>query len=71
MSQQEQLWQALDALLPRRTALTADTVRDVLAGGRFDTYTMPVGVTVLEYPDFLNAFLDRLYLEVLAAAPNS
>lgn len=70
-SQQEKLWQSLGTLLPQRIGLSPDTVRNVLATGRFDTYTMPAGFAVLEYPDFLNAFLDRFYLAVLAAARGS
>ncbi|MEV6825318.1 hypothetical protein [Amycolatopsis sp. NPDC051102] len=66
--QRERLWQELSSLLPRAAAVTAENVRTVLKSNRFDTFTMPVGVTVLDYPHFMNAFLDRFYLEVLAAA---
>jgi hypothetical protein len=66
--QREALRGRFDALLPRRQALSTGDVEKVLASGRFDTFTMPVGLTVLDFPHFMNAFLDRLYLEVLAAA---
>jgi hypothetical protein len=63
----EQLWRELSSLLPHAAGVTADDVRAVLRSNRFDTFTMPVGVTVLEYPHFMNAFLDQFYLDVLAA----
>ncbi len=66
--QRKRLWRELSSLLPRAAAVTVDHVRNVLDSSRFDTFTMPVGVTVLEYPHFMNGFLDRFYLEVLAAA---
>lgn len=66
--QRRRLWRELASLLPAADAVTADNVRTVLESSRFDTFTMPVGVTVLEYPHFMNAFLDRFYLDVLAAA---
>lgn len=43
------------------------SVQKVLSSSDFDHYTMPIGTTVLEFPDFMNAFLDRFYLAVLKA----
>ena len=62
--QRARLAARIQAQLPLRRAETAADVRQALASGCYDTFTMPVGTTVLEYPHFLNAFLDRFYLEV-------
>lgn len=45
-----------------------EAVRQVIASGMFDNYTMPIGVTVLEYPDFMNSLLDDFYIAVLHAS---
>ena len=66
--QRQRLWRELASLLPAAAAVKVDNVRTVLESSRFDTFTMPVGSTVLDYPHFMNAFLDRFYLDVLAAA---
>ena len=66
--QRQRLWRELASLMPVAGVVTADHVRAVLESSRFDTFTMPVGVAVLDYPHFMNAFLDRFYLAVLDAA---
>ena len=65
-SQQQNLWEELSTLLPYAHALTSDDVRQALVSGRFDTYDMPAGFTVLDYPHFINSFLDRFFIELLS-----
>jgi hypothetical protein len=67
-SQREQLWSRLNALLPPRVSPSIETVRAVLSSGTVDTYSMPVGTTLLHYPDFMNSFLDAFYVEILSKA---
>lgn len=64
---QVDLWNKLSASIHKVKSVSKETVERVLRLGRFDTYDMPVGITVLEYPYFFNAFLDRFYLEILDA----
>jgi hypothetical protein len=62
------LQQRLAASLPKLPGVTKESIRHVISSGEFDNYTMPIGVTILEYPDFMNALLDRFYLAVLNAS---
>lgn len=62
---QQTLKQQLALGLPQVPHVTPTVIQQVLASGAFDTYTLPRGVMVLEYPDFMNAFIDRFYLAVL------
>jgi hypothetical protein len=55
----------LGGRIERAAAVTTDDVGRILASGRFDTYTAPSGFVVLDFPHFLNAFLDRLFVELL------
>jgi hypothetical protein len=55
----------LGGRIERAAAATTDDVGRILASGRFDTYTAPIGFVVLDYPHFMNAFLDRLFVELL------
>ncbi len=59
------LKQQLALGLPQVPHVTPTAIQHVLGSGAFDTYTLPRGVMVLEYPDFMNAFIDRFYLAVL------
>lgn len=63
-----QLWHELKAVISHVDLVTTEVVRDVVRSGLFDTYTMSSGTTILDYPAFLNAFLDRFYLDILAHA---
>ncbi|MEQ1569294.1 MAG: hypothetical protein ABMA64_26895 [Myxococcota bacterium] len=47
------------------TSPTAERVTEVLRSGRFDWMEGP-GILALDYPHPFNAFLDRLYLEILS-----
>lgn len=60
------LWARLSAAL--QYAPTVDDVIAVIASGRFDTLTKDDSFFVLEYPHYMNAFVDRFYLEVLEHA---
>lgn len=64
----ELLWKRFDEMLPHTPEVTTHLVHEALRSGRFDSYNMPVGMMVLDYPHFVNAFLDRFYLELLESA---
>jgi len=61
----ERLWRGLRERVSRIARATPAMVERVRTSGRFDTYAMPVGTAVLDYPHPLNAFVDRFYLEIL------
>lgn len=63
------LRQRLGELVPRYKDVKVEDVQRLIGSGRFDNYTNEIGFTVLEYPHFLNAFVDRFYLELLAGKP--
>ena len=56
---------ALGDRIHRVAAITTEDIRRTLAGGEFDNYNMPRGFTLLEFPHFLNAFIDRFFLRLL------
>jgi len=56
---------ALGDRIHRVAAISTEDVRQTLAGGEFDNYSMPRGFTLLEFPHFLNAFIDRFFLRLL------
>lgn len=60
-----QLMTALGARLSQVDAIKVIDVQRVLASGEFDNYSMSPGFMVLEFPHFLNAFLDRFFLKLL------
>lgn len=62
------LWERFNHLLPRLPDVTTQTVQGLLRSGHFDNYNLTCGTAVLEYPFFLNSFLDRFYLELLESA---
>jgi hypothetical protein len=66
-AQRECVRAQLDRYITKYGTRSFSDVRRVLATGRFDSYTMPRGVTILEYPHFINAFVHRFYLDVLGA----
>jgi len=49
-------------------AVSGEHVRSVLDGGHFDVYRTDAGFAVLEYPWYVNAFVDRFLLEVADVA---
>jgi hypothetical protein len=57
---------ALGDRIQRAPGLTTEDVQRVLASGKFDSYSAPRGFVLLDYPHFMNAFLDRFFLELLA-----
>jgi hypothetical protein len=59
------LMTALGDRIHRVAAITTEDIRRTLAGGEFDNYSMPRGFTLLEFPHFLNAFIDRFFLKLL------
>lgn len=61
------LMAALGARISRVDAIAAADVQRVLASGAFDRYDLSPGFLVLEFPHFLNAFLDRLFVTLLDA----
>lgn len=60
------LMAALGDRIHRCAEITTDDIRRTLANGRFDNYSMPRGFTLLDFPHFLNAFIDRFFLELLS-----
>lgn len=70
--QQAALWRALGEALPAGGRVTAEHVEWVYRHGSFSTYAVEAGDTqgkaVLNYPDFLDGFVDGFFLEVLRAA---
>jgi hypothetical protein len=58
---------ALGDRISRVETVQAADVQRALASGEFDNYSMPPGFMVLEFPHFLNAFLDRLFFRLLDA----
>jgi hypothetical protein len=62
------LWHRLDAAISRAPRVSVELVSDALKSGRFDTYTKPRGTVILEYPHFVNAFVDPFYLSLLESA---
>lgn len=59
------LMTALGDRIHRIAAISTEDIRQTLAGGDFDNYSMPRGFTLLEFPHFLNAFIDRFFLKLL------
>lgn len=55
----------LGSRITRVNTVSVEAVRHVLQSGRFDNYSAPVGFVVLDFPHFVNAFLDRFFLELL------
>jgi hypothetical protein len=66
--QRENLWRRIDALLPRLESLSAEDARGAISGNRLDRFDMPTGMTVLDYPYYLNAFVDRIYTDALTGS---
>jgi hypothetical protein len=62
--QRERLWNELNVLLPPKTLPAVRDIRAVVSSGHFDSYEMPSGVTLLDYPHYINAFLTNSYLEI-------
>ena len=61
------LMRALGARISRVEAIEVADVQRTLASGEFDNYSMSPGFMLLEFPHFLNAFLDRFFLRLLDA----
>lgn len=61
---------ALGKRICRIPELTTGHVRRMLETGAFDNYSMPRGFALLEFPHFLNAFVDRFFLELLDDSPS-
>jgi hypothetical protein len=61
------LMTALSARISRIEAIKVADVQRVLASGEFDNYSMSPGFMLLEFPHFLNAFLDHFFLRLLDA----
>lgn len=64
--QRRALWERASAALAH--VATVDDVQAIVASGRFDTLTKDDSFIVLEYPHYVNAFVDRFYLEILEHA---
>lgn len=59
------LWQALNAGMGRAASITPAAVRDLLDTGDFDTFNLPGGFAVLEFPHFVNSFVDGFFTALL------
>jgi hypothetical protein len=62
--QRVRLWAQLAAAIPNWAGVTTARVEALLRSQRFDFYDVASGFTVLEYPHYVNAFVDRFYLEL-------
>jgi hypothetical protein len=65
--ERERLRSAFQRFFDRGVLPTEAAVERVLAGGRIDFHRMPVGWTILEYPEFMSHFVDRFFTELFAA----
>jgi hypothetical protein len=63
--QRRRLWTSLASWVPRAGEITAEDVQRAVASGEFDTYSAPRGFIVLDFPHFVNAFLDRFFLTTI------
>lgn len=63
--QRRKLAAAIGGRLVRANDVDEDDVRRVVASGNFDTYSAPTGFVLLDYPYFMNAFLDRFFITLL------
>lgn len=66
--QQQTLWEALNRSLPRLPHVTAQTVSLALAKTKLDVQRLGDGFLLLNYPFFMNSFVDRFLVEVLQLA---
>jgi hypothetical protein len=66
--QRRTLWQRLADNIEHYTSVSSDTVDRVLSGGKFDFYEAGEGLLLLNYPYFMNGFVDEFFLALLEAS---
>jgi hypothetical protein len=66
--QRREIWEHLSAGIPHVDRVTEAHVRQLIDSNRFDVYRIGDGFSVLQYPYFVNGFVDRFYTDLLELA---